>query len=190
MSHAGCLADHESTGLVKGDKRSDGHYYRCLRDNEVKRIYRDDDARYGHRVRPDKWLGWSDRDQEDGLSVTDAACAKSVGCAIFFHHQPEKFRHVVRIDLSALSEEIGLSLTAIFDPVENDPQNPCHFFITTTDVSIDDLLVSLREFMADDFPPPPKMPVHEPAISRAREARERYDRVFEIVCDVRGGPAP
>jgi hypothetical protein len=89
----------------------------------------------------------------------------------------------VKIELEALSEAIGVALTAIFDPVEESPENPCHFVIVPTDASIEDLLVSSGEFMADDFPhgasPQPKKPRSEASIAAARVACANYDRVFD-----------
>ncbi len=183
MSHAECLRTHASTGLQRGDRRNDGCFFRCLRAKDVKRLYRDDDARYGYRVRPEKW-SWADSDQE-GLSVTEASCARSARCAIYFHPNPGQFEHTVRIDLEALADSIGIRLTAIFDPITDPPENPCHFLIMPTDTSIDDLLVSLGDFMADDFPPGPKRPRRDEDIASAEDARQRYDRVFLIALNAR-----
>lgn len=77
-------------------------------------------------------------------------------------------------------------IVAIFDPVNEEPANPCHFIIVPSDDPIDDLLVWLGEFMADDFPSGPKQPRRQEDITLAEEARERYNRVFEIVREARG----
>jgi hypothetical protein len=179
MSHAECLRNHASTGLQKGDRRSDGYYYRCLRKNDIKRLYRDDDELYGYRVHPEKWR-WADCDG-DGLSVTEALCARSASCAIYFHPTPDEFKHVVKINIEALAEALGIALAAIFDPISEKPENPCHFVIVPTDAAIDDLLVPLRDFMGEDFPPGPKRPRRQEDVESANAARQRYDRVFEIV---------
>jgi hypothetical protein len=179
MSHADCLRNHASTGLQKGERRAGGHYYRCLGKKDIKRLYHDDDGLFGYRVHPEKWR-WSDSD-EDGLSVTDASCARSASCAISFHPTPAKFEHVVKINIEALAEALGVGLAAVFDPIIEAPENPCHFLIVPTDVAIEDLLVPLREFMAEDFPPGPKQPSRPEPIALANGARQRYDRVFEIV---------
>jgi len=113
--------------------------------------------------------------------VTEAVCARNPSCAIYFHPRPEQFEHVVKINLQALAEAIGVTLAAVFDPLTESPENPCHFVIVPTDVSIDDLLVSLGEFMADDFPPGPKQPRRDAGITAAERAREQYDSVFAIV---------
>jgi hypothetical protein len=192
VNHAECFAKHVPTGLTKGDQRREGRYFRCLQAGDVTQLFRHDTdgAEYGHRVRPDKWR-WKDSDQEQGLSVTEAECARTAACAVYLHSSPEDFEHVVRIDLQALSEALGLSLVAVFDPVEDEPANPCHFVIMPTEVQVEDLLIQLPYFMADQFPPvrpgaqPPKKPRKPEDISKIREARARYDLVFQIVRNVK-----
>lgn len=187
VGHAECFAKHVPTGLTKGDQRRDGRYFRCLQAGDVTQLFRQDadGAEYGHRVRPEKWR-WQDSDQEQGLSVTEAECARTATCAVYLHSRPEDFEHVVRIDLRALSETLGIALVAVFDPVEDLPANPCHFLIMPTEEQIEDLLIQLRSFMADEFPPvrpgaqPPKKPRKPDDIVRVKEARAAYDRVFQI----------
>ena len=184
MSHAECLQNHVSTALTKGAQRLDGLYYRCLRATDVRRLYRDDDGEFGFRVRPEKWR-WTEGEGDDGLSVSDAVCARTPKCAVYFHPTPDEFDHVVCINLRALSEAIGIALVAVFDPIEAAPENPCHFVLLPVDVAIETLLVSVGEFMADDFPSGPKKPRRPETLEQARQARERYDTVFTLIRNVR-----
>lgn len=183
MSYSECLRSHQPIALSKGTQRSEGAYYRCLQKNDVKRRYaQDDQETFGLRVRPDQWR-WED-DEEVGLSVSEVTCARTPYCAICFHPQPSLFQHAVRIDLAALSAAIDTALVAIFDPIGEPHQNPCHFIILPVDSSIDDLLVVLKEFMADDFPPGQKVPQSKDKLKQAEDAGERYTSVFTILRNV------
>src|SRR5271170_2159277 len=119
MSHEACLRDHQPTELVKGERRAAGNYYRCLESSDMTQVYQTD-PKYGHRLRPAEWTGWDD----DGVSVTDATCARRPACALHFQSRTGRRRkHVVSIDLAALSQEIGIQLAAVFDPVEETPES-------------------------------------------------------------------
>jgi hypothetical protein len=181
--HADCIANHVPTGLEKGAHRREGSFYRCLKSGEVVRRYaKDSAAEFGFRVRPDKWR-WQEDENDQGLSVSCSVCSASVNCAIHLHPKPSLFVHVVEIDVAALSDAIEIPLVAQFDPVEESPQNPCHFLLLPTDRLVEDVRMALSEFMAEDFPSGQK-PNDAESAAQAREAQVRYERVFRIHRDV------
>lgn len=189
MTHEECLKNHTPPGIARGAERRDGKYLRCLEKDGPTRRYADDASNvFGYRLRPEKW-GWRYKDIEDGLSVSSSECAKTPGCSIAFHPNPERFTHVVELDLPALAAELGVALTAVYDPIEpsDDPPakaNPCHFNIMPVDVSIDDLIAKLKIFMGDVFPPGPKSPKKPEGVKAATAARDRFEVVFRLIRDV------
>jgi len=185
MDRSICLESLRAPTYSRGHSLFDGIFFKNMEADRVSKKYANDGdpAVYGYRVRPDKWR-WRDKNG-DGLSVNLEVCACCAACSIHIAPEPSRFMHVLRLDLGALVAELNIQLYASYDPIEPpDPHpNPCHFNILPLDVSIEDLLVNLRDFLTNIFPK--EFPGRDAEKQRqALQAKERYERVFLVIRNV------
>lgn len=165
-------------------ERRDGHFIRNLDREGVKKRYGEDKdpPEFGYKVRPEKWT-WEKKREWRGLSVNLATCINGQHiCSILLHDKPHLFKHVVILDLEALSQEIGIVLVATYAPIEEPNPNPCHFNILPDDVPIGDMMKSLVEYLQFTFPL--KFPRSDADREQALKAKKEYERVFQIVRNV------
>lgn len=184
-----CLAGAIKPDLRPGQSVVKGQFVRNLKHNEaLKRFERDGDPpEFGYRVRAHDWR-WTTGDEVDGLSVNLRPCARTLLCALLLHPDADMFEHVVVIDLEALAQELKLVVWAIYDPDPDGSDNPCHFNLVPADVSVEQLIITIKSWSKDIFEPskkPPKRPID---VDVARANLAQYERVFKIYRDVRRTP--
>lgn len=166
----------------------EGNFYRNLKRDDVAKVYAEDNAdpaRYGYRV---KSKHWRDAATQGGLSVNLVSCVNSPCCSILVHPFPEKYAHVVDIDLAALSVCVARSVLAQYAPVSD---NACHFELMLEEGGVSDLM-ALMDFF-DQFPPGKRpgagardMKRRQEEEDKALAAHEAYSRVFLIHRNVLG----
>lgn len=184
MRREECLVGASPPNEARGAERSSGGFLRCLKGREVTKRYGDDrdvDPEFGWRLRPEKWR-WKDSDGEEGLSCNLEGCFPCATCSISVHPAASQYRHVVTVDIEALSSELGMSVIAQYDPVSEEGQeNPCHFNLLPEDEDIDDFLEALTRILERVWPK--KFPRDQQNRSTAFEAKRRFELVFQLSRD-------
>lgn len=177
MDAATCLRqanDHRPSLVLE-----DGLFLRNLEPDYLK--LRWGDKQYGYRVRTD-WWQLEDAEGQSGLSVNFSECIHSEECSIRLHRQAARFRHVIRIQLVALAEAMGMELRAAHDPLWEPHPNPCHYNIVPLDAPIEDFVEGVHELLNDTFPA--QKPKNDAEREQARLAQERYEALLIGVRDV------
>jgi hypothetical protein len=182
MDATSCAQTLRVPPYERGTVVADGAFFRNLEPDRVTKRYAEDGepATFGYRLRPEKWM-WI-KDEQEGLSVNLCSCVPEPICSILLHPEPERFHHLVEINLRALVEQLGMELAAIYDPIDPPHSNPCHFNIVPLNDSIIDLRIRLKDFLARVFPL--KFPRDDLSRQQAHEARRLYETVFRIIRNV------
>lgn len=171
-----CLARARATNSARGAKVWEGRFWRNLAKKDVAKCFAEDSdpPHFGYRLKPTKWSC------DGGLSVSAGACTCH-HCAIALHPNASQYKHVVEIDLEALSALVGQTLCAEYDPeVETGRENPCHWVILSTEGSPDDLLMLLKSLF-DDFS---AFPQDEVAKSLVKEKKLKLEAALLVFRDV------
>ena len=182
MRHEDCLekAIAERPSLAQTGRTAQGRYWRNLPANEVSFRYGDQSGQFGRRIKCLKW----ESNSFDGLSVNGATCS-CAACSILLHNEPHRHRHVVCIDIAALSAMIDLAIEAVYMPLtkaEDGVENPCHYLLLPTEGRIEDFIVKLDRVAHSDFPADkPKTPEQRLAWE---DAQARFSVVFQLEIDV------
>lgn len=178
-----CLQQAKAPNFQHYEPVSVGMYIRNLEPDKLSNRFEKDGKppRFGYRVRPNKWR-WDWKTEKDGLSVNSKECAGALRCSILFHATPERFQHVVIIDIAALSQALGIPVVAVYDP--NPEQNPCHFNLRPVGKTIQELITRLTEWNERVCAHVKKLPADAELVVSAERDRDAYERVFKVVVDV------
>ncbi|MBL9102347.1 MAG: hypothetical protein JNL82_15385 [Myxococcales bacterium] len=147
MNRASCLKQATIPSLSPHEQLVEGVFLRNLEPKRLKRFNpktKDVPPDFGWRVLPHDWP-WTDKDGTEGLSVNLQACTGCSRCSILLQGGAPRFSCVIKIDLSKLCELLGFTLVAEYDPVTDEPENPCHFVLLGVDCTPEDILIALEE---------------------------------------------
>lgn len=180
-----CIRGAKRPKISPYDHVKAGRFIRNLEPDRVANRFPKDGKppKFGYRLRPNKWR-WDDRSETDGLSVNCEECTGNSRCSVLFHPTPDRFQHVVIIDLEGLAKALGFEIVAIYDPDPGGTENPCHFNLRPIGKTIEDLRIAINSWNDTVCSPMKLLPASDDLVVKAVLQREEYERVFKVELDV------